>query len=643
MTARSALGRRRASGASTATCQFPLVAAAGEWFAAVFAALLNRYGGQEDIVLAVEDVVRTCRVRLAGQSVTDLAAELVDLAGTGSTPRVAFHHTSADREYSPRGFGEYDLVLGVRVDATTTTLTCRYDDDLFAPEFVEWLIAAYRRLLVAATSRPTTPIRDLLRPERADQTEGTQQWTAFGSQSPQAAEPTGDGTLRPRRRPRVIPLSYAQQRLWLLNKLGGPGAALTNAVVFRLFGPVDTTALAAALGDVVVRHETLRTIFAEVDGQPVQRVVPVGEVVPVLTVERVVDVEFHLREAARHTFDLATEIPLRAWLFQIGADEHVLMVVVHRIAGDCCSLEPLSRDLGNAYAARCCGEVPVWSPLPVQYADYTLWQREVLSDSAVSDQLLYWAEALSGLPADLELSCAPETESSQGLGVVDFAVGAAVHRGLTALAERTGTSTFTVLHAALALVLAEATGATDIPIGTPVTRRHDQALQELVGAFANTVVLRADLRGDPTFEELLARLRRTEAAAFTHQDIPYEQLVRELNRRRLVQVMMPVNCTMPRTTAGLPGLIVQSEPYPMDVDVDLSVGLHEEFGPDGEPLGVRGAVDYRAGRFDRLWVTALADRLRQILRSAVDHAVLPVSEIQLLAGTGLDTDELAMP
>ncbi|MER5784149.1 amino acid adenylation domain-containing protein [Streptomyces mobaraensis] len=447
-------------------------------------------------------------------------------------------------------------------------------------------------------------------------------------------------------RPERIPLSSAQQRLWFLDRLEGPSPTYNNPLVSRLTGPLDAEALRAALRDVVARHESLRTVCPEVDGRPVQRILPPDEAVPALETVRLdaAALDARLREDARRTFDLTREIPVRAWLYALGPDEHVLMVVVHHIASDGWSLDPLVRDLGEAYTARRRGEAPGWAPLPVQYADYTLWQRDLLGDPAdpgsrAAAQLAFWKGALEGIPDEVGLPFdrpRPAAASYRG-GTVDLFVEPGTHAGLAELARRRGVTTFMVFQAALAVLLGKLTGGTDIPVGTPVAGRSDEALDDLVGFFVNTVVLRTDLSGDPAFDDLLTRVRDTGLAAFAHQDVPFEQLVRELNparsagRHPLFQVMMPFNSNLADTGVPLPGLAAEPLEEPLEVaKFDLSVNLREEFGPDGEPLGVRGNIDYSTDLFDHGTVVAMAGRLHRVLAAVLADPGTRLSEIDVV-------------
>ncbi|WP_231112323.1 non-ribosomal peptide synthetase [Mycobacterium avium] len=449
-------------------------------------------------------------------------------------------------------------------------------------------------------------------------------------------------------RPAVVPLSFAQSRLWFIGQLHGPSPVYNMVAALRLHGPVDIGALGAALHDVVTRHESLRTVFAATDGTPAQVVLPpdradIGWQVIDASGWSPARVDDAIRDTARHTFDLAAEIPLRAVLLRCGDEEHLLVAVVHHIAADGWSLTPLVRDLARAYASRSAGRVPDWVPLPVQYVDYTLWQRAQFGDlddphSLIAGQLRYWESALAGMPERLELPTDrpyPVVADFRGASVaVEWP--AQLQQQISRLAGAHNATSFMVVQAALAVLLAKVSASSDVAVGFPIAGRRDPALDDVVGFFVNTLVLRVDVSGDPTVAELLARVRQRSLAAYEHQDVPFEVLVERLNPARslahhpLVQVMLAWQNIEPTELS-----LGQVRVIPLPVDtrtarMDLAWSLAERWTPDGSPAGIGGAVEFRTDVFDTATVEALTQRLRRVLAAMTADPGRRLSSIDLL-------------
>ncbi|MFI8996700.1 amino acid adenylation domain-containing protein [Streptomyces sp. NPDC053542] len=453
--------------------------------------------------------------------------------------------------------------------------------------------------------------------------------------------------LTPAERPARIPLSFAQQRLWFMHRLEGPSATYNIPMPLRLTGPLDRAALAAALGDLTTRHESLRTVFPEADGVPYQHILDPERARPELAETEASDgtsAQQLLRDASRYAFDLTREIPLRATLLRISAHEHILLLLVHHIAGDGGSVAPLLRDLAEAYTARRTGDAPEWTPLPVQYADYTLWQRTLLGEaedpeSLLAKQLDFWRTTLAGAPEQLDLPAdrpRPAVPDHRG-GTVGFTLDAATHQRLAGLAKAADCTLFMVLQAGLAALLTRLGAGQDIPLGTAVAGRTDQALDDLAGFFVNTLVLRTDTSGDPAFQDLLRRVREADLAAYAHQDVPFERLVEALNPVRsaashpLFQVMLTFQNNA-RPTLELPELTVGFEGFGVGVaKFDLSFTLTETQDADGRPAGLRGVVEYAEALFDRSTVRSFAERFARLLGSAAEAPARPLSRLDVLS------------
>ncbi|MFJ6694630.1 amino acid adenylation domain-containing protein [Streptomyces sp. NPDC091272] len=440
------------------------------------------------------------------------------------------------------------------------------------------------------------------------------------------------------------PLSFSQQRQWFLNRRQGVSDGSYNTLMaFRLTGRLDTSALQAALHDVAARHEVLRTVIPETDGVPSLRVLDAASGGPTLKVVTVAQdaLESALGAEADRGFDLTTETPLRALLYPVRPDECVLLLVLHHIAFDGWSMEPVLADLAAAYRARSAGQAPRWTPLPVQYADYAAWQHETLGseddpDSVASRQLSFWRDALAGLPDELPLAtdfARPEVSGSDG-DVVMFDLDPALHGALVEIARTTGTTEFIVFQAALSALLTRLGAGTDIPLGVSVAGRADEALNDLVGMFINSLVLRSDTSGDPTFRELLDRLRETDLAAYAHQDVSFDQVVdtlkptRSLSRNPLFQIGLGVRSDRVQPLV-LTGLTVTPEYVGSDqAKLDLLLELLPWPGQEG----LRGLLTFSTDLFTKATVERMVEQFQQVLRSVAADPDVRLSALELLSG-----------
>ncbi|TDU69086.1 non-ribosomal peptide synthetase [Streptomyces sp. KS 21] len=440
----------------------------------------------------------------------------------------------------------------------------------------------------------------------------------------------------------MVPLSFSQRRYWYMHQLEG-GETWNMPSALRLTGPLDQEALAAAIGDVVDRHEILRTTYVTDDeGEPHQRILPMAEAsaqtrLPVVEVAPE-DVPGAIDEAVAHGFDLATEIPFRAHLLRCSPEEHVLVLVVHHIATDGSSGAPLARDLAAAYTARRDGGAPQWEPLPVQYQHYTMWQREVLGDLADPDslgwaQIEYWRDELDGVPQplDLPLDRPRSVEATTHGDTVAFGVEPEVAAGLEKLAAERGTTMSMVMYGALAVLLSKLGGGDDVPLGTPIAGRTDEALADLIGCFVNNLVLRVDLSGNPSFADVLGQVRNKSLAAYEHQDVPFDVLVEAINpdRSTAYRPLFQVMCgwqNFEKPVLEFPGLeveFVQALTSKAMVDLFFSMALDESGA-------LRGDIQYVTQLFDRDTVEAMAARFARVLEQLAADPGVYVGDIDVL-------------
>ncbi|MFV8320205.1 amino acid adenylation domain-containing protein [Mycobacterium sp. 23] len=465
---------------------------------------------------------------------------------------------------------------------------------------------------------------------------------------------TGGTALAVQQRPAVVPLSFAQSRLWFIDQIQGPAPVYNMAVALLLRGRLNAEALGAALSDVVERHESLRTVFPAPEGMPYQLVIPSSQADfgwqmidttgwPASRLDAAIDT------AARHPFRLSDEIPLRATLFRLSDNEHALVLVLHHIAADGWSITPLARDIAVAYASRCSGRAPDWLPLPVQYADYALWQRAQLGDlgdrgSRIATELRFWEEALAGLPGPVALPTVrpyPPFADYRGAQVaVDWP--SQLQQQIAGTASAHNATSFMVIQAALAVLLSTIGARSDVVVGFPIAGRRDPALDDLVGFFVNTLALRVDMAGDPTFAAVLAQVRQRSLEAYEHQDVPFEVLVERLNpprsltRHPLVQVVLawqnvPGQELDPAAGLTLGDLHVTPRPVnTRSARMDLTFSLGEFWTESGEPAGIRGGVEFRTDVFDADRIEMLIDWFERVLEAMTSDPARRVSSVVLV-------------
>ncbi|MBB0229645.1 DUF6895 family protein [Streptomyces calidiresistens] len=442
----------------------------------------------------------------------------------------------------------------------------------------------------------------------------------------------------PRRSPRTgeAPLSAAQQRLYFLEQLDPGGTEYLMPAAWRFTGPLDIAALDGAVRDLVARHEQLRVVFPDHDGAPAQRVLPPDgaglELVDPIAEGPSGDpgeaVARAVREAALRPFDLAAEPAFRATLIRAGHEEHVLVLAMHHIVSDGWSLDVLVRDLAEFHRARAGGGTPVLPPLPVDYTDYAVWQREADHDASLE----YWRSTLAGV-TPLELPTdhpRPETRSHVG-AVHTVELSPELSEAVARIGRRAGTTPYTTLMAAFRTALALHSGQSDIAIGTIVANRERPEIERLVGFFVNTLVIRTDLPGDPTPDEVLRHTRDRVLGALSHQDLPFERVVdevspeRDLSRNPLVQVLF--SHTTVRDGDGFSLGAAVGTPEPIDLTTakfDLSLEVRDEGGRR------KLVFVHRPDLFTTATVARIADHTVAALRLFADHPDTPLSAGDLL-------------
>ncbi len=427
----------------------------------------------------------------------------------------------------------------------------------------------------------------------------------------------------------TFPVSFAQQRLWFLSQLEPDNPSYNLPLILRLQGELNVDALEQTINAIIVRHESLRTTFREVDGEPVQIVSNVHKIklgfvdLNELPESEREDEARRLAVAeVRRPFDLSRDYPLRAVLVRLDDDDHWLLLTMHHIVSDGWSLGIFTRELSNIYDALATNDDINLSELPIQYPDFAEWQREWLQGEVLEEHLDYWLKSLAGAPAMLKLPTdhpRPAQQSFRGASVA-LKLSPLLSQSLVDLSQRQGVTLFMTTLAAFQTLLFRYTGQEDIVIGTPIAGRNREEIEGLIGFFVNTLALRTNVSGNPTFRELLERVKEIALRAYAHQDLPFEKLVEELNPERDVshspvfQVMFGMQ-NVPRDAPALNGLSITRVPLPsVTAKFDLTLFISET------ATGLNCWLEYNTDLFEEATVSRMLRHFEHLLEMIVaDH------------------------
>ncbi|HKV09547.1 MAG TPA: condensation domain-containing protein, partial [Thermoanaerobaculia bacterium] len=439
-------------------------------------------------------------------------------------------------------------------------------------------------------------------------------------------------------RPEQIPLSFAQERLWFLDRLEPDSPFYNLPLAIEMRGALSVPALAASLGEVVRRHEGLRTSFPRVNGSPVQRIAPTLDVAPPLVdleglpgaaVEP--EIARLTRELAVQPFDLAEGPLLRSALLRLGSERHVVLFSIHHIVTDGWSMALLMQEVAELYRAATEGVPSPLPELPLQYADFALWQRAWLSGRTLEKQTGWWRESLAGAPHVLDLPTDRPRPAVQSLrGAHAFAL---LPVDFEKLSQEQGVTPFMTLLALFGALLHRYTGAEDLLVGSPIAGRNHAEVERLIGLFVNTLVLRVEMQGDPALAEVLGRVRERTLGAYAHQDLPFEKLVEELQPERslahtpLFQVMLVQQNAPVGSAVEIPGLTFLPRPAESGTArFDLHLAL------TGTPSGLLANLEYNRDLFDPATMDRLLGHLRRLAEGAVRDPRARLSALPLLSG-----------
>ena len=445
------------------------------------------------------------------------------------------------------------------------------------------------------------------------------------------------------------PLSFAQQRLWFLTQLQPGSIAYNIPSVIGLPGPLNVSALAWSFNEIVRRHEALRTTFVSSEqGDPEQVIapeltleLPIDDLQQYQPSEQQAEAQRLATKESQHVFDLSRGPLIRIRLLRLNPQEHILILTLHHIVADGWSLGVLFRELGVLYDTARQGRPSPLPPLQIQYADFARMQRRLLSGERLAAEVCYWKERLAGAPSMLQLPTdrpRPVVPSYAGANL-GFQCSREITDGLVQIGRQNGGTLFMVLLAAFKVLLYRATGVTDLVVGTPIANRNRTELEVLIGFFVNQLALRTDLSGDPSFREVLRRVRDSTLDAYEHQDLPFEKLVEEIQPTRslayapLFQVVFGLqnNPTQgqPSPVAEVPAqshrLMPQIEGATAKMDMNWQLAEVRE--------GLRGGIEYSTDLFDQTTIERMAKRFETLLEQIVDDPGKRLSEFRLMEPT----------
>ena len=435
----------------------------------------------------------------------------------------------------------------------------------------------------------------------------------------------------------VLPLSFAQERLWFLDQLSPESKAYNISASFRITGPLMVPALEQALNEIVSRHEVLRTTFPAVDGNAAQIIAPeLSLQLPMVGLRELPESERYAEalrlatEEAQQPFDLGRGPMFRAKLLRLGLEDHVLLLNMHHIVSDGRSMGVLNWEMSLLYEAFCQDKPSPLSELPIQYADFAVWQREWIK--GLKDQHSYWRKRLAGVPTlDLPTDrLRPTRETFKGERM-PIELSRALYEALRSLSYEEGATLFMTLMAVFQTMLNRYTGQDDIVVGIPISNRNRNEIKGLIGLFINSLPIRSDLSGNPSFRELLGRVRETSLAAYAHQDLPFEKLVeelqpqRDLSRSPIFQVMFGLQ-NFPRSPVELQGLTVDYLPIDRRAaTLDLSLLMRET------PDGLGGYFEYNSDLYERATISRMRGHFQTLLEGITANPERPISELRVLA------------